>query len=82
MIMIEVKVPMMGKYYDFQIDENALAGEITVDIADLVCRREQCAPEGDESELMLWELSTRRRLDNGKTAAENGLQTGSRLMLL
>ncbi len=82
MIVIEVEAPMLGRFYDFQIDENVPVNEIIIDISDLICRREQCAMLGDEKELMLWDLHTCRQLDHGKTAVENGLQTGSRIMII
>ena len=42
MIILEVEIPIMGKRYDFQIDEYVPLGEVKKEITDMICRKEQC----------------------------------------
>ena len=39
MIILEVEIPIMGKRYDFQIDEHVPLCEVKKEIAEMICRK-------------------------------------------
>ena len=81
MIIINVEIPIMGKDYDFQIDENAPLYEAQEEIAEMICRRQQCRMNGQEHRLILWDKKRNLMLRREGTALENGLETGSELLM-
>ena len=54
MIILEVEIPIMGKRYDFQIDEYVPLGEVKKEITDMICRKEQCPLQGNPDRLLVW----------------------------
>lgn len=81
MIIINVEIPIMGKDYDFQIDENVPLYEAQEEIAEMICRRQQCRLNGQEHRLILWDKKRNLMLRREGTALENGLETGSELLM-
>ena len=81
MIIVTVDVPIMGSSYDFQIDEDIPLHVIRNELTEMICRRNQCALSGKADEIMLWDVRRQVLLNPRSTAYENGLVTGSRLML-
>ena len=81
MIIINVEIPIMGKVYDFQIDENVPLYEAQEEIAEMICRRQQCRMNGQEHRLILWDKKRNLMLRREGTALENGLETGSELLM-
>lgn len=82
MIIVEVEVPIMGKRYDFQIDENVPLSEVKEEIAEMICHKEQCLRVGDEKRLLMWNMQTGKQLMQDRTALEAGLITGSKILLV
>ena len=82
MIIVDVEIPMLGKKYDFQIDEYAPLTEVKKEIVDMICRKEQCMVKGDVEKLLIWDKETGRCLLEYQTAQEVGLITGSRLLCI
>ncbi len=81
-MIVEIEVPMLGKRYDFQMEDGVPLYEIREEIADLICRKEQCGMTGNEKDLLLWNKENGKPLRMDQTAGENGLETGSRILLL
>lgn len=81
MIIVEIEVPIMGKKYDFQIDEDAPLYEVKEEAAEMICRREQCCLKGDVKGLLLWKQGG-QKLKQEHSARENGLRTGSRIIMV
>lgn len=81
MIIVEVEIPIMGKRYDFQIDENVPLYEVKEEIIEMICRKEQCLFEGDVERMLIWTRDG-RRLSQENSAKENGLRTGSQIMVV
>lgn len=81
MIIVEIEVPIMGKRYDFQIDESVPLCEVKEEIAEMICRKEQCALQGNLQRMLIWGQDG-RRLSQEDSAQENGLRTGSRIMIV
>ena len=82
MIVVEIKVPALDKIYDFQMDENIPLCEIRKEIAEMICRKEQYTMQGEEKDLLMWDALRESRLQMEKTAYENGLKTGNRILLV
>ena len=81
MIIIKVEVPMMGREYDFQIDETVPIYEVQEEITEMICRRQQCRLDGLEHRLLLWDRKRGLLLRREDSALDNGLETGSELLL-
>ncbi len=80
-IIVEIEVPIMGKKYDFQIDENVPLYEVKEEIAEMICRKEQCPLQGEPGRLLLFTQSG-RELTQEQSAHENGLRTGGKIMVV
>ena len=78
MVMVNIDVPVMGKSYDFQIEENVPLSDIVYQVRDTICLQEQCGIWGDGHDLTLREA----RLSLDRTAGEYGIRTGMRLILV
>lgn len=81
MIILEVEVPIMGKRYDFQIDEHVSLCEVKEEIAEIICRKEQCSIRGDLKRLLLWRPDG-RQLRQELSAQECGLKTGDQILMV
>lgn len=81
MIIVEIEVPIMGKRYDFQIDENVPLYEVKEEITDMICRKEQCTLKGDLRRMLIW-TQDGREISQECSAQENGLRTGNQIMLI
>ena len=81
MIIVSVEVPMMDATYDFQVDEDVILGVVLDEITDMICQKNQCETAGDVSRLGLWDTRRHTLLNPNATAYENGLISGSELLL-
>lgn len=82
MIIVEIEMPMMGKEYDFQIDENTPLCDVKEEIMEMICQKEQCPVQGEAARLTMWNKQSRVQLLEAGTALENRLRTGSRILLV
>lgn len=81
MIVVTVAVPIMDISYDFQIDEDVPFKIVRNELADMISRDNKCSIEGDVHELMIWDRRRNVLLDMERTGYENGLETGSELVM-
>lgn len=81
MIIVTVEIPMMEVSCDFQIDEDVPLGIVRNELADMIIRNSQCDIEGKIADLMIWDRSRNVLLDMRRTGYENGLETGSELVM-
>lgn len=82
MMIVEIEVPALDKKYDFQIDEEMPLAEIRQEAAEMICRKEQYAMTGDVERLLMWDAIRGTKLRLEQSAYENGLRTGSRILLI
>ncbi|HIY30188.1 MAG TPA: hypothetical protein H9732_04720 [Candidatus Mediterraneibacter avicola] len=82
MLQVDIEVPVMGRTYEFLIDENLTVETVTVRVASAICIKEQCMSSGNEKNFMLWDKERRIRLLPEKTVSEMGVAAGSRLLLI
>ena len=81
MIVVTVAVPIMDISYDFQIDEDVPFKIVRNELAGMISRDNKCSIEGDVHELMIWDRRRNVLLDMERTGYENGLETGSELVM-
>lgn len=82
MLQVDIEVPVMGRTYEFQIDENLTVGTITMRVASAICIKEQCMHSGNEKNFMLWDKERKICLLPEKTVSEMGVAAGSSLLLI
>lgn len=80
-MILEVEVPVLGKKYDFQIDEDAPLWDVKEEIVEMICSKEQCMPEGDIDRMLLF-LPDGRMLCQELSARESSLLTGDRILMV
>lgn len=81
MIIVTVEIPMMEVSYDFQIDEDIPFSIVRNELADMIARNSQCKIDGYIGDLMVWDKRRNVLLDMRRTGYENGLETGSELVM-
>ncbi len=81
MIIVNVEIPMLGQMLDFQMNENIPLYEVQEEIVDIICRKNSCELIGKEERILLWDAERRIMLDRKLTGSENGLLSGSHLIL-
>lgn len=82
MIIVEIEIPMIGKKYDFQIQEDIPLYDVKEEITEMICRKEQYPLAGKTEQLLMYVPETGQRLNLAETALHNGLRTGSRVLLI
>lgn len=82
MILVDIKVPIMGRTYNFKLDETIPLGMAVKEVQESICQKEQCIPGGDLTQLMLWNEETAERLPPDQSGWECGLKNASRLLLV
>jgi hypothetical protein len=82
MIIVNVDVPILGQTLDFQMDENIPIYEVQEEIVDIICRKNSCELIGEEQRLLLWDAERSILLQREKSGSENGLRSGSHLILV
>lgn len=80
MIIVDVEVPALYKIYDFEIDEDTMAGEVTQKIIVLILQCNQL--QRAEEKMYLYGLRQDKILNPCMTLREQGIQNGDRLVLL
>lgn len=82
MIIVNIDVPILGQTLDFQMDENIPIYEVQEEIVDIICRKNSCELIGEEQRLLMWDAERSILLQRDKSGSENGLKSGSHLILV
>lgn len=82
MIIVTVEVPIMENDFDFQIDEDVPFFLVHREMINLICVQNQCEMEGDIDDLIVWDKKRKIQIDMSRTPYENGLETGSELIMV
>ncbi len=80
MITVDISVPVIGKTYDFSVDENTKTEIITEEIIDIIIQKEAYAIK-DVPQVYLFFADKRTVLNPGKTLKLNGVDNGDKLIL-
>lgn len=81
MITVDISVPVIGKIYDFSVDENTSVETITEEIVDLIIQKEAYSFH-DVSQMHLFFADKRAILNPDKSLKINGVDNGDRLILV
>lgn len=81
MITIDVAVPIIGKTYDFSLDENILVETVAEEIVELIIQKEGYAAQ-ETLGLFLFSEKDHQALNVKHSLRENGVDTGDRLLLV
>ena len=81
MIIVNVDVPMLGQTLDFQMDESIPLYEVQEEMVDIICRKNSCELIGEEQRMLLWDAERGTLLTRNLSSADNGLVSGSHLIL-
>lgn len=81
MITIDIYVPIIGKTYDFSLDENTRVETVTEEIVELIIQKEGCAAQ-DAGDMFLFPEKESTALNIEFTLKENGVETGDKLLLI
>lgn len=81
MVMVDVEVPALDRVYDFELEKEALTGELTEKIVTLIVQNSGLLKEQSE-ELYLYALQQEKILNPKMTLKQQGIQNGDRLVLI
>lgn len=81
MIVVEVHIPALDKYYDFSIDEKSKISIIVDEVVEMIGKKEQKTVDYSGSFLLCC-LDTGKVLSPEKTAEENCIRAGFKLQLI
>lgn len=82
MILVDIYVPSVNQTYDFSLDEYSGIEIVMEEITAMICQKEQCELTGDPSELMLCAVDGKKVLSRSLTLYDEGVTTGSKLILV
>ncbi len=82
MIIVDISVPVIGKQYNFRLEETAAIREILPEITEVICQKEGYADPGDIRSLELMFLDREVFMDKERSLSSYGVVNGSRLMLV
>ena len=82
MVLVDVKVPALGRQYSFRLNEQETVEHIIEELTGILCQKEQCRLNGETGALSLWSEEAKRELPRAARLAQCGFVTGSILMLL
>ena len=81
MINILVRVPAMGRSYQFNAEENSTIDTVIEEMAGMICRKEQCEME-KEGHLYLCSVEKGDVLPGDSTFFSCGIQSADTLILI
>lgn len=82
MIMVDVMVPAIGRTYNFNLDETAKISELIAEIAEVICQKESCMPEGRVEQFCICSMEQAKILSADASLRQYGITYGNRLMLV
>jgi uncharacterized ubiquitin-like protein YukD len=82
LILVDINVPVVGKTYDFQLDENAYIYDLLEEISEMIATSEQMEMVRTDSQMMLCSYESHRILPQDMTLSECGIKTGNRLIFV
>ncbi|MDD6492938.1 MAG: EsaB/YukD family protein [Firmicutes bacterium] len=81
MILIDVQIPVLDRIYDFELDEDSMAGVLMEEIIALISKKEHLTVN-EGKEMYLYSLGQENVLKNDRTLRQQGICDGDRLILI
>lgn len=82
MIIAEIYVPSVDKTYEFKLNEDVAVSVVIDEITAVICQKEQCSVRGDKFGFLLFSSDSGKILSLNLSLYENGIRSGSGLMLV
>ena len=82
MILVDIYIPAVDETYDFMLDENVETEKIIDEITGMITKKMKSGSIGHASEFLLYSMVTEKMLDRRKSLQQNGVQDGTKLMLV
>ena len=79
MITVKIYSVMFETEYEFCLDSNIFVSELTEEIGEVICQKEQCRLAGNPEQLMLFSREKRCIISPSATLSECGIKTGDTL---
>ncbi len=82
MILVDVYVPSVSKYYAFRLDEKVKIGIIIAELTELICQKEQCSFVGNKEDLVLCTYKSNAIMSTDLSLKDYGIKDGGKLILV
>lgn len=82
MIFLEIYAPILGKLYDFQVDENVPVSDLKEEICVMICQKESYEIVNNMNDIMLFSVDGKNLLKDELSCAENGVSNSERLIIM
>lgn len=82
MILVDINVPSIDKYYDFLLNENTPIASIIDEITEMIGQKEKTFISGDVKQLDLCNATSEEVLNKGMSLNECNIKTGDSLILI
>jgi len=79
MVTIKINAVMFDTEYEFSLDSNTPIMELTEEIGEMICQKEQCLLSGKIEQLMLFSKEKGYVLSPDSTLNDYGIKTGDLL---
>ena len=81
MIFVDIQALSLDETYDFELEEEMTAGELTEKIVKIIRQKERLS-KGAEEEMHLFSLSREKFLNEGISLKKQGISSGEKLFLI
>lgn len=82
MILVDIYVASLGESFDFRVDETAKIVTVISEISEMLCVKYRTQLNARPEDFMLCSYEGKKILDGQTTLWKNGIQNGSKLMLV
>lgn len=82
MILVDIYIPAVDETYDFMLEENVETDKIIDEITEMITKKMKGGSTEHTSEFLLYSMATERMLERRKSLQQNGVQDGTKLMLV
>ena len=82
MILVDINIPAVNETLDFSLDENTPVAHVLAEILGMVSKKYNSLDIGDADRICLYNMTAEKRINNSRTLSQQGVMSGSRLMLV
>ncbi len=82
MVLVDIRVPVFFRDYDFRLRENVPVREIIRQICRILAEREDCPMDETEHEYVLCSVAEKKILNMDWTLNRHDIRSGNRLLLI
>lgn len=82
MILVDISVPLMGRTYDFKVNEEAEIVVLIAELSEIICQHERWPRPSGENGMFLCDAQSGQIFPEDGTLASLGVTSGHQLMLI